>query len=347
MSGSSAKNQKKQTGRKRPQLRSVRVFPDIHTKFEACQQWARQKYAKRLEPRVIEDLCQNTVEKIIEGYRIHQGLELAKRLRPLADALRIIHRKRELVIALTCVLKSPATQQDLTDLLDRADIHAHVINSLHANSVCSDACAWRPVSGDLQEGLHTAKCPVALLTILENPDAHVALSHILHRFPLPRILLGVVRKWPTFRSTRRGARPKPVPFVVGFKQVFGCEVADYWRGIYRGTKSPTTDEPVTASHQAESPVLPTKPKCECNQGADADPWEMLVWHLDEPELQKRLAEALGLLEPRERIVVKLSFAHDDLTAAEIGQSLGLTKEYVRLIRYRALQKLRASFLDLM
>jgi RNA polymerase sigma-70 factor (ECF subfamily) len=54
----------------------------------------------------------------------------------------------------------------------------------------------------------------------------------------------------------------------------------------------------------------------------------------------RLERCLRSLEPRERVVVTMTFA-EDRTAEEIGQALSLTTGNVRVIRHRALARLRS------
>jgi RNA polymerase sigma-70 factor, ECF subfamily len=54
----------------------------------------------------------------------------------------------------------------------------------------------------------------------------------------------------------------------------------------------------------------------------------------------RLAACLARLAERERTVVVLTF-HSERTALEVGQELGLTAANVRVIRHRALTRLRA------
>ncbi len=54
----------------------------------------------------------------------------------------------------------------------------------------------------------------------------------------------------------------------------------------------------------------------------------------------RLEGCLGGLEPRERVVVTMTFA-EDRTAEEISEALSLTAGNVRVIRHRALARLRS------
>jgi len=65
------------------------------------------------------------------------------------------------------------------------------------------------------------------------------------------------------------------------------------------------------------------------------------------ELNARsVAEALETLDPRERLIVeRRMLGEDKITLAEIGTSLGLSRERVRQLELRARQKLRAALLD--
>lgn len=65
-----------------------------------------------------------------------------------------------------------------------------------------------------------------------------------------------------------------------------------------------------------------------------------------PELldTERLAEALATLTERERAVVVLSFI-DDLTASQIGETLGVAPGHVRVMRHRAIARLASSFFE--
>lgn len=64
------------------------------------------------------------------------------------------------------------------------------------------------------------------------------------------------------------------------------------------------------------------------------------WEPEWPRVDRvRLERCLRRLEPRERVVVTMTFA-EDRTAEEIGQALSLTTGNVRVIRHRALARLR-------
>lgn len=56
---------------------------------------------------------------------------------------------------------------------------------------------------------------------------------------------------------------------------------------------------------------------------------------------KRLAEALGGLEERERSILVMTF-YGERSAPEIGAALGLSPQNVRVIRHRALKSLRVE-----
>jgi RNA polymerase primary sigma factor len=60
-------------------------------------------------------------------------------------------------------------------------------------------------------------------------------------------------------------------------------------------------------------------------------------------LQRTIAEALAELTPREQRILRLRFGigdTDDRTLAEIGEELGVTRERIRQIEAKALEKLR-------
>jgi RNA polymerase primary sigma factor len=61
------------------------------------------------------------------------------------------------------------------------------------------------------------------------------------------------------------------------------------------------------------------------------------------DLQRRLAEALTELTPREQKILRMRFGigdTNDRTLAEIGEELGVTRERIRQIEAQALEKLR-------
>ena len=53
-----------------------------------------------------------------------------------------------------------------------------------------------------------------------------------------------------------------------------------------------------------------------------------------------LRRAFDVLTPRERLVLRLRYLHDDQTLLSIGQRLGVTKEAIRQTEARAFKKLR-------
>jgi RNA polymerase sigma-70 factor, ECF subfamily len=64
------------------------------------------------------------------------------------------------------------------------------------------------------------------------------------------------------------------------------------------------------------------------------------WEPEWPRVNRlRLEGCLRRLEPRELVVVTMTFA-EDLTAEEISEALSLTAGNVRVIRHRALARLR-------
>jgi RNA polymerase primary sigma factor len=92
------------------------------------------------------------------------------------------------------------------------------------------------------------------------------------------------------------------------------------------------DQP--ANDQADSPLgdLVEDPR-------DLDP----LGNLKLGELKRRLARAMTILSPRERDVVNLRYGLRDgqpRTLSEVGDALSVTRERIRQIETRALQKLR-------
>jgi RNA polymerase sigma-70 factor, ECF subfamily len=59
----------------------------------------------------------------------------------------------------------------------------------------------------------------------------------------------------------------------------------------------------------------------------------------DPLASERLAQCLEALSPRERTVILLSF-YEDRSASDVASSLSLTEGHVRVIRHRAVEKLR-------
>jgi RNA polymerase sigma-70 factor, ECF subfamily len=71
-------------------------------------------------------------------------------------------------------------------------------------------------------------------------------------------------------------------------------------------------------------------------GNDLVPYQTPVPRLDDSQLSR----CVQALKERERSVVVLTF-YDDQTAAETGESLGISEANVRVIRHRAIRQLRA------
>ena len=65
--------------------------------------------------------------------------------------------------------------------------------------------------------------------------------------------------------------------------------------------------------------------------------------LNQEELKKIFDDALKILPPKEKLVVRSHFGlngQQKRTLAEIGKKLGVSREYVRQIKEKALKKLR-------
>lgn len=74
-----------------------------------------------------------------------------------------------------------------------------------------------------------------------------------------------------------------------------------------------------------------------------NPEEVVIGMRDARTRSRWLAEALGELSPRERTIIAERRLRDQgATLEELGRELGVSKERVRQIEHRALQKLRAS-----
>jgi len=72
--------------------------------------------------------------------------------------------------------------------------------------------------------------------------------------------------------------------------------------------------------------------------------------LEDREMRERIGRCLEVLDERELYIVRCYFGLGDeepLTLEEIGDSLGITRERVRQLRNRALDKLRANYSDLL
>ena len=65
--------------------------------------------------------------------------------------------------------------------------------------------------------------------------------------------------------------------------------------------------------------------------------------VDRSELTQQVAQALGVLSPREEAVIRLRFGigqDETMTLEEVGKTLGVTRERIRQIEAKALMKLR-------
>ena len=77
--------------------------------------------------------------------------------------------------------------------------------------------------------------------------------------------------------------------------------------------------------------------------ARPSPEEVVIGLRDAHTRSKWLAEALSELSPRERtIIAGRRLSDDGCTLEELGRELGVSKERVRQLEHRALQKLRQS-----
>lgn len=77
------------------------------------------------------------------------------------------------------------------------------------------------------------------------------------------------------------------------------------------------------------------------------PEDTVTDRVDGEITHKRIREALGLLNDRERwIVERRVLAETETTLEALGQKLGISKERVRQIEARALEKLRDALVDL-
>ena len=67
--------------------------------------------------------------------------------------------------------------------------------------------------------------------------------------------------------------------------------------------------------------------------------------LNQEELRKIFNDALKMLSPKEKLIIKLHFGlngQQRWTLVKIGKKLGVTREYVRQVKERALGRLRKS-----
>jgi RNA polymerase primary sigma factor len=68
------------------------------------------------------------------------------------------------------------------------------------------------------------------------------------------------------------------------------------------------------------------------------------------QMEETVHACLGVLDPRESQIVRAYFGLDNtepMTLEEIGDGLGVTRERVRQLRNRALEKVRAQCGDLL
>lgn len=117
--------------------------------------------------------------------------------------------------------------------------------------------------------------------------------------------------------------------------------------IARTLELPTEDVQNAIAHSAEPASLDAEVTENGGSLGDlvGDDGTSVEERVEAHERQEWLDEALDQLEPRERAIVSRRFGLDGdkpETFAEIGRSVGLSKERVRQIQEEALRKLRAS-----
>lgn len=79
----------------------------------------------------------------------------------------------------------------------------------------------------------------------------------------------------------------------------------------------------------------------------ASPEECVIEHSADAHTRERIDEAMTQLNERERWILEhRMFGEDDVTLESLGRELGVSKERVRQIEARALQKLRGALSDL-
>lgn len=89
------------------------------------------------------------------------------------------------------------------------------------------------------------------------------------------------------------------------------------------------------------------PGVERLRDASPTPEETVTQDLDGIKARSRIREALAMLTERERwIVERRVLSDEEATLETLGQTLGISKERVRQIEARALQKLRGALTDL-
>ena len=80
---------------------------------------------------------------------------------------------------------------------------------------------------------------------------------------------------------------------------------------------------------------------------EVHPEEQLMTTRTEGREKARLADALKKLDPRERFIVEQRYMQDEeASLADIGRTLGVSRERARQLEARAKQKLREGLHDL-
>ena len=72
--------------------------------------------------------------------------------------------------------------------------------------------------------------------------------------------------------------------------------------------------------------------------------------MEQKDLSSALRDCFNILDPREDLILRSYFGLEDdrpMTLEKIGGLLGLTRERVRQLRDRALQKVRSEYGDLL
>ena len=101
------------------------------------------------------------------------------------------------------------------------------------------------------------------------------------------------------------------------------------------------DVSLDASMDGETPPVERLPD------TSASPESVAIQHADDASARSRIEEALTQLSERERWIVESRvLTEGDVTLESLGQKLGISKERVRQIEARALEKLRVSLSDL-
>lgn len=101
------------------------------------------------------------------------------------------------------------------------------------------------------------------------------------------------------------------------------------------------DVSLDASMDGETPPVERLPD------TSASPESVAIQHADDASARSRIEEALTHLSERERWIVESRvLTEGEVTLESLGQKLGISKERVRQIEARALEKLRVSLSDL-